>query len=86
MDNNELKFLHSGKLATMRALLHALIETHPDKEALKKAFEQKAIAFDLFISDYQYAIGEEVAGSQALRLLRDDMKRWLDALTPQARA
>jgi len=80
MENNELRFLSSGKLATMRALLHALIETHPDRAALKKAFEQKAIAFDMFICDYQVAIKEEVSGSQSLHLLREDMKHWLAAL------
>jgi len=72
---NELRLLHSGKLATLRALILALLETHPDKAAVAQAFAQKTEELKLFMRDYnhEYLPNESQALYPALEILKRDI-------------
>jgi len=83
MELNELRLLHSGKLATLRALICALIETHPDKATVAQAFSQKTEGLELFMRDYnhEYLPNESQALYPALALLKQDIDFWQSVLT-----
>jgi len=79
MEPHEIHLLHSGKLATLRALIHAIVETHPNRAELASAFAQKAQGLECFIRDYEYeyATKETRSDGRAVQYLKKDIDYWL---------
>jgi len=79
---DELQLLYAGQLATMRALLLALIETHPQPAQVMGVFEQKIEGMRLFIDDACSQLNlEPPKHPQALQSeLTQDIGRWLERI------
>jgi|GEM_PF-2483302 len=85
MESNELKLLHSGQLATLRAVLHALIraQTPENREIISQSFEQTAAGLKFFIEDWKLATAEQPSKeeqSQTFEYLEQDIAFWLKAM------
>jgi len=84
--HEELRLLHSGRLAVLSLVVRALVETHPKREELASAFGAMANGAKHIMRDLANANWNPQQRSQLSGALQDEIDRyfddWLSLLNP----